>query len=66
VQTGTEEKRNLLSSVVWRKNPLEDLHRVVEHPDRLSKRLLEQTERQEGITFSIYRRREERQNPLVV
>jgi hypothetical protein len=34
---------------------LEDLHRVAEHPDRLSKRLLEKIEIQEGITFSICR-----------
>jgi hypothetical protein len=33
---------------------------VVEHLDRLNKRLLEKIESQEGITFSICRRREER------
>jgi hypothetical protein len=36
-----------------KKNPLRDLHRVFEHPDRLSKRLLEQKDSLEGIVFSI-------------
>jgi hypothetical protein len=53
-----------LSSVFRRKSPLRDLHRVVEHPDRLSKRLLEKTESQEAVTFSICRRKEERQKSL--
>jgi hypothetical protein len=35
-----------------KKYPLRDLHRVVEHPERLSKRFLEQTESQEGIHIS--------------
>jgi hypothetical protein len=35
-----------------RKNPLRDLHRVAEHPERLSKRLLEQKDSQEGIQHS--------------
>jgi hypothetical protein len=34
-----------------RKNPLKDLHWVTEHPERLSKRLLEQKESQEGINI---------------
>jgi hypothetical protein len=34
-------EENSLSSVFRRKNPLRDIHRVVEHPDRLNKRLLE-------------------------
>jgi hypothetical protein len=41
VQVGTERKRTLLSSGIGRKNPLKGLHRVVEHPETLSKRLLE-------------------------
>jgi hypothetical protein len=57
VQAGTEVKRTLLSSTIRRKIPLKDLHWVVEHPERLSKRFLEQIESQEGILFSISGRR---------
>jgi hypothetical protein len=41
-----------------KKSPLKDLCRVAEHPERLSKRLLEQKNSQEGITFSNRRRKE--------
>jgi hypothetical protein len=58
VQTGIEERRELFEFCILKKNPLGDLHRVVEHPDRLSKRLLEQRDSQEGIqVFSICGRR---------
>jgi hypothetical protein len=57
VQTG--KKRRELFEFYNLKSPLRDLHRVSEHPNRLSKRLLEQTESQEAVTFSICRRREE-------
>jgi hypothetical protein len=40
VQTGTG--RELFEFCNLKKNPLKDLHRVVEHPERLSNRLLEQ------------------------
>jgi hypothetical protein len=46
-------RRELFEFCNLRKNPPRDLHRVAEHPDRLSKRLLEHIESQEGITFSI-------------
>jgi hypothetical protein len=42
-----------------KKSPLKDLHRVVEHPERLNNRLLEQTECQEGIIFLHLREKEE-------
>jgi hypothetical protein len=35
-----------------KKNPLRDLHRVGEHPERISKRLVEKTKSQEAVTFS--------------
>jgi hypothetical protein len=50
VQTGTEEK-NSLSSGSWRKNPLKDLHWVAEHPERLSKRLLEQKDSRKALNI---------------
>jgi hypothetical protein len=40
VQIGTREK-NSLSSEFEEESKERDLHRVVEHPERLSKRLLE-------------------------
>jgi hypothetical protein len=46
-------RRELFEFCDLRKIPLRDLHRVPEHPDRLSNRLLEQIESQEGIIFSI-------------
>jgi hypothetical protein len=42
-----------------KKSPLKDLRRVAEHPERLSNRLLEQTECQEGIIFLHLREKEE-------
>jgi hypothetical protein len=38
---------------------LKDLHKVVEHPERLNNRLLEKRHCQEGILLSICRKREE-------
>jgi hypothetical protein len=40
VQTSTG-RREIFEFYDLRKNPLRDLHRVVEHPDRLSKKLIE-------------------------
>jgi hypothetical protein len=57
VQIGTGEK-NSLSSEFEEESKKRDLHRVTEHPERLSKRLLEQKNSQEGITFSSRRRKE--------
>ena len=54
-----------MSSRIQKKNPLRDLHRVAEHPDRLSKRLLEKTEIQEAVTFSICGRKERRRTELL-
>jgi hypothetical protein len=42
-----------------KKNPLKDLRRVVEHPEALSKRLLEQRIARRASKFSICRRKEE-------
>jgi hypothetical protein len=57
VQIGTGEK-NSLSSEFEEESKERDLHRVTEYPERLSKRLLEQKNSQEGITFSSRRRKE--------
>jgi hypothetical protein len=56
-------RRELFEFSSWRKYPLKDLHWVVEHPERLSKRLLEQEDCQEGIIFSICGRRKEAKIP---
>jgi hypothetical protein len=45
-------RRELSQFYVLKKNPLRDLHRVVEHPATLSKKLLEQKDSQEGIHIS--------------
>jgi hypothetical protein len=42
-----------------KKIPLKDLCRVVEHPERLSNRLLKKIEYQEGIIFLHLREKEE-------
>jgi hypothetical protein len=49
-------EENSLSSGIWRKSPLKDLHWVTEHPEGLSKRLLEQKDSQEGIHFILHLR----------
>ena len=46
-----------MSSKFEEKSKERDLHRVTEYPERLSKRLLEQKNSQEGITFSSRRRK---------
>jgi hypothetical protein len=43
-----------------KKNPLKDLHRVVEHPEALSKRLLEWRIARRASKFSICRRKEKK------
>jgi hypothetical protein len=45
------KRRELFEFWILEKSPLKDLSRVVEHPESLSKRLLEQKGSQEGITF---------------
>jgi hypothetical protein len=62
VQVGTGEE-NSLSSGIWRKYPLRDLHWVAEHPERLNKRFLEKETRKALYSPSMG---EERQNPLGV
>jgi hypothetical protein len=63
VQIGTG-RRELFEFYNLRKNPLRDIHRVVEHPRGINKRLLEQKDSQEGIqTFSIYGRRKKEKIP---
>jgi hypothetical protein len=57
VQTGTEEKRTLLISVIRRKNPLRDLHRVVEHPVGSARGYLSEGYPGGHLTFSVCRRR---------
>jgi hypothetical protein len=44
-----DRRKELFRVLEERKNPQKDLHWVAGHPERLSKRLLEQTESQEGI-----------------
>jgi hypothetical protein len=47
-------RRELFEFCNLKKNPLRDLHRVVEHPVDSARRLLEQRDSQEGIqAFSI-------------
>ena len=57
MKIGMREKKSL-SSEFEEESKERDLHRVTEHPERLSKRLLEQKNSQEGITFSSKRRKE--------
>jgi hypothetical protein len=45
-------RRELSEFCVLKKNPLRDLHRVVEHPVALSKKLLKHKDIQEGIHIS--------------
>jgi len=42
-----------LSFGIGRKNPLKGLHRVVEHPETLSKRFLERRIARKAYEFSI-------------
>jgi hypothetical protein len=66
VQIGTG-RREIFEFCDLRKNPLRDLHRFVEHPDRLNKKLLEKKDSQEGIHISPFvGEREGRQNPVGV
>jgi hypothetical protein len=58
------KRRELFEFWSWRKYPLRDLHWVAEHPERLSKRLLEQEARKALYSPSVGE--EERQNPLGV
>jgi hypothetical protein len=52
VQVGTRRKE-LFEFWSWRKYPLKDLHWVAEHPERLSKRLLEQEARKALYSPSV-------------
>jgi hypothetical protein len=61
VQIGTK-RRELFEFCNLKKIPLRDLHRVVEHPDRLRKRFLEKMENQQEVFILHLRRREEGQN----
>jgi hypothetical protein len=58
VQIGTR-RRELSDFWSWRKYPLKDLHWVNKHPERLSKRLLEQEARKASIYPSVGKREEE-------
>jgi hypothetical protein len=54
------KKRTLLSSVFWKKElKEEDLSRVFEHPEGISKRLLEGRIARKASKSSICRRKEE-------
>jgi hypothetical protein len=57
VQIGTGEN-NSLSSEFEEESKERDLHKVIEHPERLNKRFLDQKNSQEGITFYSRRRKE--------
>jgi hypothetical protein len=48
-----QKRKELFEFWNWRKYPLKDLHWVVEHPERLSKRLLEQEARKALYSPSV-------------
>jgi hypothetical protein len=48
-----QKRRELFEFCYWRKYPLKDLHWVVEHPEGLSKRLLEQEARKALYSPSV-------------
>jgi hypothetical protein len=54
------KRKELFEFYNLKKNPVRDLRRVVEHPERLSKRLLEQRIARRASEFSICRRKGER------